>query len=129
MTLKRKNEETGQVETREVAFKDLLLGTPTWRMIIIGLILSMHPIGRQLLGTFGFEFPDQRKLTVAADEAKSSKAEIAQIATTVNEIKLDLVALKVNNANLNTKVENLDQTFQGFKIDFNKWKATNRPEP
>lgn len=122
MTIRKKNKETGEEELTKVNVWQVLLSTQGFRLVLIILVVSMHPVGRQLLGTFGFEFPDQRKLSVAAEEAKSSKAEITAISESVKEIKSDIASLKANNAIINQKVDTLDQTFRGFQIDFNKWK-------
>lgn len=122
MTIKRKSKETGEIEEREISLKSMFLGTPSFRTIILALILSQHPLGRQLLGTFGFEFPDQRKAAFTAEQATAAKQEIASIADTVKNIQTDVASLKANNAILNAKVDNMEQTFRGFQIDFNKWK-------
>lgn len=128
MTVRKKNKETGEITEQTVPLKDLFLGTPTFRTIIILLLLSMHPIGRQLLGTFGFEFPDQKKLTVAAEEATASKHELTAIAEDVKEMKADVAALKANNTIVNEKVDTLRSEFSGFKIDFSKWKPQTPPQ-
>lgn len=101
---------------------DRTLGTKSFRTIILLLILSMHPVGRQILGTVGFEFPDQKKLTVAADEALKLQNNLVTIAETVKDLKSDMATVKANNAIINAKVDRLEQTFTGFQIDFNKYR-------
>lgn len=130
MTVRRtKVKEDGEIEVIEQPINNpwlrLLLGTNGWKLIVIFLVATMHPIGRGLLSTLGFEFPDTKKISVAAEEAKSSKNELVVISDSVKEIKTDVASLKANNAILNSKVDGLEQTFRGFQIDFNKWK----PQP
>ena len=126
MTIKRKNQETGETESKQVKLSDIFLGTPSFRTIIILLLVSMHPVGRQLLGTFGFEFPDQRKLTVAAAEASASKHELTQIAEDMKEMKDNLAGLKTQVSSIDKKQTDLDSTFRGFQIDFNKWRPSEK---
>lgn len=118
MTVKRKAPDSSDLQIVNWGVK-----TNTWRAAVIILILSMHPIGRQLLGTFGFEFPDQRKLSVAADEAKASRTEITQLAESAKDLRQDVAQIKANNATLNTRFDAFEQTFSGFRVDFNKWKS------
>lgn len=106
----------------------IISGLGGYRVLLIVLIASQHPVGRQLLGTFGFEFPDQRKLTVATEEAKGAKDQLTGMAVSINDIKADVASLKANNAIINEKVDRLDKTFTGFQVDFNKWKPQTKPE-
>lgn len=101
-------------------------GTGTFRTFMLALVLSMHPIGRQLLGTFGFEFPDQKKLTVAAEQATTVKQEITGLTQQMLEVRNDLSMIKANNAAFNTKVDLLDKAFQGFQVDFAKYKSDKK---
>lgn len=98
------------------------LSTNAWRAGVMVLVLSMHPIGRQLLGTFGFEFPDQKKITQAAEQAHDVHTDVQQISIAVHDLQSDMAALKANNSILNLKVDKLSTDFVGFQVDFNKWK-------
>ncbi len=100
-------------------------GVGFFRTAILVLVLSMHPIGRQLLGTFGFEFPDQKKLNVAAEQASTVKQDLAGFQTSVNQLQTDFNAIKLNMNNVNNKVDMLDHSFQGFQVDFERFK--NKP--
>lgn len=128
MTIKRrvKNVETGQDEIVEKVVTNPIIAVLTsntgFRIVILVLVLSMHPLGRQLLGTFGFKFPDERSLTVATEQATAAKTELGQLTDSVRELKSDVASIKANNLILNSKVDRLDQAFTGFQIDFNKWK-------
>lgn len=133
MTIKRKvrNATTGEDEVVERVIGGPLLqlvtGPGSFRILIFLFVASMHPLGRSVLGTFGFKFPDERNLTVAAEQAKSAKDEISGMAEAVKEIRTDVASLKANNVILNSKVDNMEQTFRGFQVDWAKWKTT-KPE-
>lgn len=99
------------------------LGTNGFRVALLILVLSMHPIGRGFLTGFGFKFPDQQKLEDAASEAKSTKTELAALSDSVKDMKADMASIKANNAIINSKFEALSSTVTGFQIDFQKWKA------
>lgn len=99
------------------------LGTNGFRFALLVLVVSMHPLGRQLLGTFGFEFPDQRKLTEATTEAQNVRRDIENLKENVKEIKDSSEINRANNAIVNTKLDRLDQTFTGFQVDFNKLRS------
>lgn len=127
MTIRRrKTKPDGEVEIVEEKLSNpwlqLILSQHGWRLVIIILLATMHPLGRSFLAGFGFEFQDTRKISVAAEEAKASKAEITAIADSVKEIRSDVANLKANNAIMNEKVDNLKLEFQGFKVDWAKWK-------
>lgn len=129
MTIKRKvrNDVTGETEIVDQKIGgplvQALTGSNGFRILMLILVASMHPAGRQLLGTFGFRFPDERNLVVAVEEAKVTKSEITAIGEAVKELRGDIASIKANNAIVNSKVDSLDQTFRGFQIDFAKWKA------
>lgn len=135
MTIRRKQpKHDGEIEVVEQEIKNpwlrLLLGQNGWKLIILILILTQHPLGRGVLSTLGFEFPDTKKISVAAETASQTKSDLTQIADSVKEIQKDVTSLKANNAILNAKVDTLDQTFRGFQIDFSKWKpADKKNEP
>lgn len=99
-----------------------LLGPSGFRFLVLILVLTMHPLGRQILGTFGFEFPDQRKLTLAAEKVSVTEAQLNGLVEDVKDLKQNMLALKAGDMILNSKVDNLEHTFHGFQIDFNKWK-------
>lgn len=130
MTVRRTKHKGDEVEVIEEQITNpwvkLILGQNGWKIIVIFLIATMHPIGRGVLSTLGFEFPDTKKLTVAAEEAKTAKTEIQQISESIKEIKSDITSLKANNAIINSKVDGLEQTFRGFQIDFSKWKTPEK---
>lgn len=127
MTIRKTNKTTGEVTAEQVTLLGFLTSAAGWRIVIVILILSMHPIGRGFLAGFGFKFPDEKLITVAAEESKVAKSEISSIADSIKDIKSDISSLKANNAILNAKVDGMEQTFRGFQIDFNKWKpATDK---
>lgn len=134
MTLQRTKHKDGKVEVVEEEITNpwlkLLLSTHGWRVVIILLLASMHPMGRSFLSGFGFDWQDTKKINVAAEEAKSSKTELVQISDAIKEMRADVATVKANNAVLNTKVDvlgekqtALEQTFRGFQIDWSKWKV------
>lgn len=139
MTIRRKQvKENGEVELVESPITNpwlrLILSQHGWRLIIILLIATMHPVGRSFLAGFGFEFQDTRKIAVAAENADAAKQELTTISDSIKEIKLDVASLKANNAILNTKVDAigekqgaLELKFSGFQIDFSKWKPQEKP--
>lgn len=98
------------------------MSTNVFRMALLVLVLSMHPLGRQVLGTFGFKFPDEQKLVVATDEAKAVKQDIASLQKDVTDLKDVATRTTANNAIINAKLDRLESTFTGFQVDFNKWK-------
>src|SRR5688572_23779452 len=124
MTIRKKKvNDQGEVTVVDDEIKNpwvrLVLSQHGWRLVIIILLATMHPVGRSFLAGFGFEFQDTRKIAVAAEEAKASKAELTTIADSVKEIKADVSTLKANNAIINTKVDalsekqtTLEQTFR-----------------
>ncbi len=104
------------------------LGVGGFRSIVLILLLSMHPVGRQILGTFGFEFPDQKKLSVAAEQASTVKQDVQALTISLNEVRTDLNTIKANYSSMNTKVDSLDRSFQGFQVDFQKLKPPTTPK-
>ncbi len=134
MTIRKTRTHEGKIEVVEEPIHNpylrILLGTNGWKLIVIFLIATMHPVGRGLLSSLGFEFQDTKKITVAAEEAKLSKTELVTISDSIKDIKADVSSLKANNAILNSKVDNMEQTFRGFQIDWNKWRVPMlTPEP
>jgi len=136
MTVKRKP-DSDELEITGPAMWKLLAAKGGYRTVLIVLVLSMHPIGRQILGTFGLQFPDQREVTMAASETQQAKVVLSNLTTDVKEmksgltadiagLKLDVANLKANSAIFNSKLDALDQTFTGFKIDFNKYRETKQ---
>lgn len=98
------------------------LSTNVFRSAVLVLVLSMHPLGRQVLGTFGFKFPDEQKLNVAAEQAKDVHVDITALQKDVSDLKDVASRMTANNAIINAKLDRLDQAFTGFQVDFNKWK-------
>lgn len=131
---KTKHTENGVVtEVVEEEIKNpwlrLLLGQNGWKLIILVLIASQHPLGRGILSSLGFDWQDTKKITEAASNASTAKSELQQINEAVKDIQKDVTSLKANNVILNSKVDTMDQTFRGFQVDFNKWKpAEKKPE-
>lgn len=128
MTVRKTKHRDGEVtEVVEEEIRNpwlrLLLGQNGWKIILIVLILSQHPIGRGVLSSLGFDWQDTKKINVATEQTKEAKTEISQISEAVKEIRADVTTLKANNAIVNEKVDNLKSEFQGFKIDFGKWKT------
>lgn len=109
MTAKRKPD--GELEVVKWG-----LSTQGFRVALLVLVLSMHPLGRQLLATFGFQFPDQKRITEAADQVTLLQAKVDGLAKDVDTVKTSQQALT-------TKVETLDHTITGFQIDFTKYKT------
>jgi phage shock protein A len=124
MTIRKTNKSTGEVTSENYTILGLLLGTGGFRLVITLLIISMHPIGRGFLSGFGFKFPDEKLIAVAAEKTKDAESELTVISDSIKEMRTDLASLKANNAILNSKVDNMEQTFRGFQVDFNKWKPT-----
>lgn len=127
MTARRKTSGTEESSTNQLEIVKWGMSTNVFRLGLFILVLSMHPLGRQVLGTFGFKFPDERQLVVATEEAKGAKSEIASIAENVKTLTSDVASIKANNVVLNEKVDRLDKTFTGFQVDFNKWKPVTQP--
>lgn len=125
MTARRK--EPGDLEIVQFG-----LGTKSFRVALLILVVSMHPLGRQMLATFGFEFPDQRKLTVATEESKTVTSDIKVLKDDVKELKDNMVQTKSDTAVINQKLDGLQRTFTGFTIDFDKYrphKEETKPNP
>jgi hypothetical protein len=122
MTIRKTNKATGEITSENYTILGLLLGTGGFRLVITLLLISMHPIGRGFLSGFGFKFPDEKLLAVAAEKTRDTSHELTAIADSVKSIQTDITSLKANNAILNAKVDNMDQIFRGFQVDFNKWK-------
>lgn len=91
----------------------------SYRICVFVLVISMHPIGRQLLGTFGFKFPDEQKVAAAVTTAAFTSEQ-------VNDISKDLSKLKEDVKGLATKVDRLDTTVTGFQIDFAKYQKVEK---
>lgn len=102
MTVKRKS--TGDLE--EVS------GSPfmkSYRALIIFLVLSMHPIGRVILGQMGFVLPDQAAEKKVSEEVQQLKGDVAEVKKEVTSIKDD--------------VERITQVVTGFQVDFERYKT------
>jgi outer membrane murein-binding lipoprotein Lpp len=124
MTVRRKTPD-GHEELVKLPVLKMLLGQEGFRLALIIMVASMHPVGRGFLSGFGFKFQDEKKIEEAATEAKGNKTELQLLTESVKEIQSDITSIKANNAIINAKVDGLDQTFRGFQIDFNKF----RPNP
>lgn len=91
------------------------LGTNGFRVALLVLVLSMHPLGRSILSTVGFRFPDEQKITVAAEASKD-------LGTKVDELSKDLARVKDDVKDVKTTVNNLQTTVSGFQVDFDKYR-------
>jgi len=118
MTVKRTHAK--EDETTQLQIVKWGMSTNVFRATVLILVLSMHPLGRQVLGTFGFKFPDEQKLTVAAQQATDVHADIANLQRDVSE-------LKDNATKVGTKLDRLDTTITGFQVDFAAWKKKEQP--
>lgn len=123
------------IRNKEFGVKDVTqwaTGTHGFRILLLILVLSMHPIGRGLLSSFGFKFPDEQKITVAAEQAFAVKTDVTKVQLSVDEIRKDVDGLKqdasqqrANYAIINTKLDKLSTDFGGFQIEFRK----HQPSP
>lgn len=140
MTIQKRHVKDGvitQVVEQEITnpWLRLLLGQNGWKLIVVILIFSQHPIGRGILSSIGFDWQDTKKINVATEQTKEAKTELSSISEAVKDIKSDVAVLKTSNTSLNLKVDNLaekqtalDQTFRGFQVDWSKWKTKDKPE-
>lgn len=126
MTLRRKTPE-GKDEIVKVSLLRMALGQEGFRLALIILVFSMHPVGRSVLSSFGFKFPDEQKIAVVATEAQGAKNELSQLSAgvlklheDVDAVKDDVAALKANFAITNNKLDKLSVDFTGFQVTFNK---------
>jgi peptidoglycan hydrolase CwlO-like protein len=130
MTVKRQPAETvdGSDKLELVKWG---LSTNVFRLVLVVLVLSMHPIGRGLLSSFGFKFPDEQKITEAATQASAAKSELGQVQASINDVKFDVTDLRKSVADtranytiINEKLDRLSTDFTGFQIEFRKPKIT-----
>lgn len=91
------------------------LGTPGFRIALLVLVISMHPVGRQFLSTFGFEFQDQRKIAQAAAAADDLHLQVDQLTRSTADVQKNVEVLSA-------KVDRLEQSFTGFQVDFAKYR-------
>lgn len=84
-------------------------GDVSWRSIIVLLILSMHPDARAFVG-----LPPRAPAVSLAD---------SQLSTDVSAIRKDLELVKADVLELRVKAGKLEQSFTGFEIDFDKYRA------
>lgn len=96
----------------------------SYRIAVFFLVLSMHPLGRQVLGTFGFKFPDEQKLNVAAEVSTATQAQLIDISKDVNKLKDDVKGLTAKVDTVDHKVESTNLQFIGFQIDFEKYRKS-----
>lgn len=108
MTIRKK--DTGENEIVKWG-----LGTNTFRTALLVLVLSQHPLGRQILGTVGFKFPDEQKIAKVEEKADGVNAQTAEMAKDIAALKTDVKAIA-------TKVDSLDIRFHGFEVDFDKYR-------
>lgn len=121
MTVKRHHTKEGDPTTNLEIVK-WGMSTNVFRMVLLIFVFSMHPLGRQVLGTFGFKFPDEQKLIVATDEAKGLRSDVEVLKSDVKDLRDTARSVRDNNTIINNKLDELSRTFVGFQIDFNKWK-------
>lgn len=121
MTVKKKSEDSSELQIVKWG-----IGTNGFRVVLLVLVLSMHPIGRGFLTGFGFQFPDQKKLEEATKETTALTFNVKGLTESMHDVQNDIQAIKANNAILNSKVDSLDQTFTGFRVDFQKYR-TEKP--
>lgn len=131
MTIQRRKIKDGEeVSVSETPITNpwlrLLLGQNGWKLIVIGLIATQHPLGRGVLASVGFEFQDTKKIAAAAENATTTKSELSQVTEALKDVKTDLTSVKANIAITNSKVDSLEQTFRGFQVDFSKWKPADK---
>lgn len=108
MTAKRK--DSGDLEIVRWG-----MGTNGFRVALLVLVLSMHPLGRGLLSTFGFKFADDQKITVTNEQA-------GVLTSKVDEITKDLTRLKDDVREVKSNVSNLQNSVTGFQVDFERYK-------
>lgn len=122
MTVRRK-------ESGELSIVKWGMGTSGFRVVLLVMVMSMHPVGRGILNTFGFKFQDEQKINTAAEEARNAKTELNALSNTATEVRQDVASLKANMAILNSKVDRLDQTVTGFQVDFQRYKKPEIATP
>lgn len=113
MTVRKK--ETG--ETMEIIPG---MGTKTFRTFLLVLVISMHPLGRQILGTVGFKFPDEQKLVVATEKAADANKDTQQLKEDVKDLKDAILRITASSLIINTKLDEVSKTIGGFKIDLDE---------
>lgn len=110
MTIKRR--DTGEDFTINQGWT-----TKSFRLAVVVLIASMHPVGRELLNAAGFKIP--RDPGIVAEEVKHQTS--IQTETVTQQIT-DL-SKKVDT--LTTNMADAERRFTGFQLDFERYK--NRP--
>jgi hypothetical protein len=86
------------------------------------LVLSQHPLGRQLLGTFGFKYPDEQKLVVATEKASDNEKRMEMMMSSVKDMQESLALLRADRAMTQAKLEELGKTVSGFRIDLDEFR-------
>lgn len=84
--------------------------TRSFRVALIILVASMHPVGREWLNALGFKIP--RDAGIVADEVNKTLAELAGRQMSL-EKKLD---------DMTSKVVDVDRRFYQFEVDFERYK-------
>lgn len=126
MTARRK--ETGEMELIPG------MGTKSFRVALLMLVISMHPLGRQILGTVGFKFPDEQKLVVATEKAADTSKDTQQLKEDVKDLKDAILRITASSLIINTKLDDVGKTIGGFKIDLDDLRKhitidTTKPSP
>lgn len=93
------------------------LGTNGFRLVLLVLVLSMHPLGRGFLNTFGFKFPDEQKIIVTAEQA-------SQLTLKVDKLTDELTRMQTDMKDVRTSVSGLQATVSGFQGNFDRNKPT-----
>lgn len=96
---------------------------------IIGIFLAT-PFGANFLkATFNVSSPATEQVQVLTNDVKTLKDDVKSFKESVADLAKDMASVKANNSIINSKVDNLDTTFRGFQVDFNRWKPKDIQQP
>jgi outer membrane murein-binding lipoprotein Lpp len=89
------------------------LTTNSFRWALLVLVASMHPMGRTVLKTAGFDLP--------APDAVTAKT-ILEVQRDVNDVKGEVAQVKTDVAQVKSDIKDAKIQFARFEVDFDRWK-------
>lgn len=120
MTARRKTDASGDEQLTITYGK----WTQSLRVTTLCGVFLATPFGANLLKALGVSSPAAEQTINIQKDVKDVKDQVSGLAKDVTEFSKDIASIKANNTIINEKVDRLDQTFTGFKVDFNRFRTT-----
>lgn len=99
-------------------------GTQTFRVALLAALVSQTPIADGVWSTFGMESLSVR-IARMTETVKTATDEVTNVKSDINLIKTDIKDLRANAAINAARLDGIEQSFTGFRVDFQKYQNKN----